>query len=159
MSAGYWKIRPGSFDVRASCPAHPDAPMRRIVGIARCSECGTPLDLCLDAFGRKECVLRDGHDGGHVSPSGYSWPAVKARCPSGHHECETLRADLAQASSLLREAEARLVGAVAAERERCALECDAEAQAWRDTGAFADNGMADHAAQQCAARIRRGETT
>ena len=40
----------------------------------------------------------------------------------------TLRSDLAQASSLLREAEARLVGAVAAERERCAK----VAMAWAD---------------------------
>ena len=113
-----------------------------------CSYCGTFVDEA-----RREAV------DGRYHAEGQCLEYTAAALGSYKRESATLRADLAQASSLLREAEARLVGAVAAERERCALECDAEAQAWRDSGAFADNGMADHAAQQCAARIRRGETT
>jgi hypothetical protein len=74
---GEWAIRPGTFDVRASCPRHPDAPMRQHdSGSAICSAdgCRQLIGLCNDGLGLKECVLEIYHAGAHVSPCGSSWP-------------------------------------------------------------------------------------
>jgi hypothetical protein len=68
----------GTHAVRACCPRHPAAGMRRFGDLARCYECGDAVDLCCDAFGSKECVLARGHAGGHCSPSGSSWPREDA---------------------------------------------------------------------------------
>jgi hypothetical protein len=65
---------PGSHAVRARCPAHPAAPLRRFGDRARCPECGNAVELCDDRFSHKECGLARDHDGMHCSESGSCWP-------------------------------------------------------------------------------------
>jgi len=74
-------LEPGTREVRVRCEAHPDAPMRRFGDLARCSECGEAIELCLSMLGQKGCVLAKGHGIMHTSPSGSSWPVEQAAKP------------------------------------------------------------------------------
>jgi hypothetical protein len=75
----WWACKPGRYEARCDCPAHPNAPMRRFGALARCSECGEALTLCGASIGTKECVREKGHPPDwHTSPSGSSWSAAPA---------------------------------------------------------------------------------
>lgn len=68
-----WLSALGTFGVRVSCPAHPDASTSRHGEWARCDVCAGHVAVCRTMFGRKECVLARGHATQHCSPSGSSW--------------------------------------------------------------------------------------
>jgi hypothetical protein len=88
-----WSIMAGRYDVRASCAAHPTAKLERVGRMGRCQVCCALVELCLDTFGLKECVLVKNHGGDyHTSASASSWPIVGPTTTAnggscGHDEC------------------------------------------------------------------------
>jgi hypothetical protein len=76
-------IEPGRIETRFRCSAHPTEELVRVGHgtMGGCPVCGSRWDVCGATFGSKDCVLHDGHDGPHVSPSGSSWPSDEMRAP------------------------------------------------------------------------------
>lgn len=85
---GDWGFRLGRFEVRASCPNHPNEVLARTGMIATCPACTMHVVVCGQTFGSKECVRNRGHAGVHASRSGSAWPDENIpREPLGSSAC------------------------------------------------------------------------